>query len=206
MVVWIDHCKSPTGYFTGEPWLLEETANQFKREGDSVTITWRIWTAQCGDTETRSYDIWFQGQDTEEEVEIFSYSVHKKMPRPMTREMKTFPKNASIETEELEKFQTIRLKIWNFSTKNIGKYRVGNNIGKSKMALIDEVVDGVWSDYSEWSPCSKSCISHSDTTPGEMSRRRNCSQPINGGKECDGDDEEVQHCAHGPGQSHTIQR
>ena len=55
-------------------------------------------------------------------------------------------------------------------------------------------VDGGWSDYSRWSSCSAKCGA------GKMSRKRYCNNPVpfNGGKSCDGNDEETKDCQGDP--------
>ncbi|XP_065190216.1 A disintegrin and metalloproteinase with thrombospondin motifs adt-1-like isoform X2 [Sycon ciliatum] len=56
-------------------------------------------------------------------------------------------------------------------------------------------VDGVWSSWSSWSSCSATC-----GTGGQETRTRTCSNPAasNGGKECEGDDEQQQDCQQTP--------
>ncbi|XP_052105125.1 uncharacterized protein LOC127738077 isoform X2 [Mytilus californianus] len=51
-------------------------------------------------------------------------------------------------------------------------------------------VDGGWTEYGEWSPCTKSC------GPGERVRTRTCTSPTpaNGGKKCDGRSQETESC------------
>lgn len=55
-------------------------------------------------------------------------------------------------------------------------------------------VDGVWSDFSDWSECSSECCG------GTQSRSRSCSNPApaNGGAECEGNAEETQTCNDDP--------
>ena len=51
-------------------------------------------------------------------------------------------------------------------------------------------VDGGWSDYSEWTPCSASCGG------GSQERTRECDnpQPENGGQACTGTAKETRPC------------
>ena len=51
-------------------------------------------------------------------------------------------------------------------------------------------VDGEWSDFGDWSECSKACGG------GIMTRRRNCTNPppSNGGACCVGDNLESESC------------
>ena len=50
-------------------------------------------------------------------------------------------------------------------------------------------VDGGWSDWSEWTPCSESC-------GGIQERSRSCTspEPSFGGKPCEGEAEEAHEC------------
>ena len=51
-------------------------------------------------------------------------------------------------------------------------------------------VDGGWSDLGEWSVCSAECGG------GSQIRSKTCTNPspTNGGKECEGEDEELRTC------------
>ncbi|XP_078312843.1 uncharacterized protein LOC144619278 [Crassostrea virginica] len=51
-------------------------------------------------------------------------------------------------------------------------------------------VDGAWSDWSSWSPCSKSC------GEGHETKTRTCTNPApeHGGKDCPGDSKETRAC------------
>ncbi|XP_078312841.1 properdin-like [Crassostrea virginica] len=52
------------------------------------------------------------------------------------------------------------------------------------------MVDGAWSDWSSWSPCSNSC------GEGQETRTRTCTNPApeHGGKDCPGDSKETRAC------------
>ena len=56
---------------------------------------------------------------------------------------------------------------------------------------VDELaVDGGWSDFGEWSVCSAECGG------GSQIRSKTCTSPspANGGKECEGENEETKSC------------
>ena len=52
------------------------------------------------------------------------------------------------------------------------------------------IVDGGWSEWSEWTDCSVTCGS------GVMSRKRNCDNPapVAGGRLCEGPSKDVKSC------------
>ena len=61
----------------------------------------------------------------------------------------------------------------------------------SKFTIKDILtVDGGWSDLGEWSVCSAECGG------GSQIRSKTCTNPspANGGKECEGEDEETRRC------------
>ena len=51
-----------------------------------------------------------------------------------------------------------------------------------------KIVNGYWSKWSQWSPCTKSCAS------GMTTRDRTCTEPQNGGKPCPGNHMEITFC------------
>ena len=54
------------------------------------------------------------------------------------------------------------------------------------------LVDGSWTEWSDWETCSKEC----GEGGGAQTRYRYCSNPppLNGGRDCDGDNFDVQPC------------
>ena len=52
------------------------------------------------------------------------------------------------------------------------------------------LVDGSWSDWNNWGTCSQTCGN------GTTSRTRTCTKPtpVNGGRNCSGNDKEVRSC------------
>lgn len=52
-------------------------------------------------------------------------------------------------------------------------------------------VDGEWNGWSEWSPCSTTCGN------GTRERTRDCTEPLHGGKHCEGESKETELCSLG---------
>lgn len=71
-----------------------------------------------------------------------------------------------------------------------------NSIEKKKEDIAS--IDGRWSSWSSWTPCSSECIIRSDhsATIGISWSTRKCNtpSPLNGGKLCDGNDKMAKLC------------
>ena len=67
-------------------------------------------------------------------------------------------------------------------------------LGNLNVHVVVVPVDGGWSDYGDWSECSKSCGG------GERTRSRTCTNPspADGGAECTGESEEKEACGNDP--------
>lgn len=59
--------------------------------------------------------------------------------------------------------------------------------------MINCPVDGQWTEWGEWPPCSKSCIAEGTRT-GFKERKRECIPPRNGGDPCEGPNKEGSIC------------
>ena len=56
------------------------------------------------------------------------------------------------------------------------------------MFLNPNSVDGIYTEWSEWGACSKTC------GRGNMERNRTCVGPFHGGRDCEGPDSEPAYC------------
>ena len=60
------------------------------------------------------------------------------------------------------KYKHIVLKLYNILEDSFGEYVIRNVMGQSKPVRLLQTLDGSWSQWSDWSACSKSCLSQSD--------------------------------------------
>ena len=57
------HCSPPTGFFTGQPWLLKPAVER-QREGASATFTWHVWLDGCGNSSVDgNFKLHFNGEE-----------------------------------------------------------------------------------------------------------------------------------------------
>ena len=54
------------------------------------------------------------------------------------------------------------LKLYNIMADSFGEYVLRNVMGESKPVSLLQTLDGSWSEWTDWSACSKSCLSQSD--------------------------------------------
>jgi len=106
---------------------------------------------------------------------------------------------SSTECDNLKsKYKTITLTFDPITAVGLGKYKLRNARGVSEEAELVETVDGKAGLWSQWGPCSKTCIGE-DLAFGIKERTRTPSQPANGGKLFSAPTKETKSCASGTG-------
>jgi hypothetical protein len=186
-------CKAPQGFFSGQPWLLEDEA-QKKRLEDRTSIKWQIWFADCDGTGTKSYTI---KHESEGGQTTLLYQL-KDEDNTTTIDSFLFP-NMTVENETGEKLKTITLTLDILADEHFGTYFIENEKGVSNQSQIIKVVDGEWEDFGPFGDCSKACIENINDPLGIRRRERQCKPPQNGGRPCLGATFEEHECAHPPG-------
>ena len=198
-------CKSPSGFYTGEPWLMEETANQAKRIGSQVTITWQIWTHGCQGENSKDYNIFHTEVDAEQKS-IYRYKTIKRKQKVIEKiKDDHLPPQTTVINADMGKYFVVRLKIETVQDEHVGEFILRTKRGDSKVATIKKVVDGKWMPWGQWGECSIECMKKNDP-PGEKFRSRTCIEPQNGGTPCKGSKTDQVKCAHRVGDPDYIFR
>eukprot|EP00092_Neocalanus_flemingeri_P014899 GFUD01016091.1.p1 GENE.GFUD01016091.1~~GFUD01016091.1.p1 ORF type:complete len:1172 (-),score=192.98 GFUD01016091.1:160-3675(-) len=195
-------CKSPSGYFTGEPWLWEDTANNVQRVGDALTIVWQIWIHGCNGETSKNYHILHTKFNTLKQTNIYDYRVKKSNNKVRIKDRK-LPPHTGVELVDMQKYIIIRMKIDSVQDDHIGEYQLKTDRGSSETATIKKTVDGKFGPWGEWSECSKKCLRGNEKL-GEKIRQRTCNEPQNGGIPCQGSSSDQMKCAHGVGEPDGI--
>ena len=180
-----ERCQAPSGFFTGQPWLIPENTVQNKRLGDRTVITWQIWFANCNGSGTTSYNLSHVDQDNTTQM------LYEHFDNNTTRSEHS---SLQILDKSNEKFRTIQLIIESTEEEHYGSYFVENSKGRSQLGQLRKIMDGEWQEWSPFSPCSKTCMISLEQ-PGLMQRERTCKLPQNGGQPCRGKSTEKTTCA-----------
>ena len=151
-----DACQAPSGFFAGQPWLLDHAASQNRRLGVGVAITWQIWFAGCDGSGTKSYEIKHVNAANATTL-LYKFTVHN--DDTVTINDTNLPASVKVVDESGEKFKTIRLQISSLSDELFGSYIVVNDKGTSLPGRVNKIVDGQWLPWSDFGDCSKTCIS-----------------------------------------------
>ena len=192
-----DFCEAPDS-LSGIPTLVDRRT-MLKRTGSSVAISWTIFFGSCQDSAIQSYRLYKDG------VEVFNMTDISGSSQKSPENLKGFPEYARIRdhcstneedscSEGQNEIKVITLLFDYITEDGFGQYSIKNGKGSSEIATLEQIVDGAQSEWSDFSPCSKTCLPE-DGTWGSMTRRRNCTPPTNGGLPCDGEQEDVRQCA-----------
>jgi hypothetical protein len=192
-----DYCVVPDS-LDGTPALVDQS-KMLKRAGSSVAISWTIFSGSCQDSAIKSYQLYKDG------IEVFNMTDISGSSQKSPTNLKGFPEHARITdhcstneedscSEGQNEIKVITLLFDSITADGFGQYSIQNGKGNSGIATLEQIVDGAQSEWSDFSPCSKTCLPE-DGTWGSMTRRRSCTPPMNGGLPCDGEQEDVRQCA-----------
>ena len=160
------HCMS-SGFLEGKPTLVSEPQIN-ARINDKVTLGFNIWFSSCDRTDTRSYTIYKDGvkiwtvtdEQGEEMTRFKPKQMIKNVNTPLNMEIfdqcsQTMGSQSSRQelcNVELSKFKIVRLQFGQITEGAFGSYYVVNTVGRSAEVLIKEMVDGSYSEWTEWGP------------------------------------------------------
>ena len=151
-----DTCQAPSGFFAGQPWLLDQAASQNRRNGSNFEITWQIWFAGCDGSGTKSYEL--RHVDAATNTTSMLYKTTVRDDDTVTVDNASLPATIQILDETGEKFKTIRLKVDSIRDEHFGSYFVVNDKGTSMQGHVNKIIDGQWQPWGDWGNCSKPCI------------------------------------------------
>ena len=152
-----DFCEAPHS-LAGIPTLMDNRV-VLKRAGSYAAISWTIYFGSCDDTEIKSYSLYKDGREV--------YSMDDASGSSET--LDGFPQNTEIldhcSTNEEERcsagqsqMKVITLKFSSVTEDGFGQYSIHNGKGRSEKARLEQIVDGVQSEWSDFSPCTKTCL------------------------------------------------
>ena len=185
-------CNSPT-FLTGTPTLEGENIVS-QKIGGTLSVKWTIWFGDCDQEGVRSYTVLKDDQIIFVFVEAQNVPY---VPKPSYLDIVdscSNRKEGTLECDNIKsKYKTVTLTFTVFTTDHVGKYKMHNIKGVSKEVELVEMVDGKAGQWSDWTPCTKSCISE-DGSFGTKERRRTAVEPVNGGKPFTGGLVETANC------------
>lgn len=182
-----DHCKSP-GFLEGKPTLMSEPQIN-ARIDDPVVLVFKVWFSGCEGEGDRSYDIYKDGvkiwtvvdEQGGERTRDKPVDLIKNEDTPMNmmvidRCSQTKGSRQKCEHEK-SKYKTVTVRFNKLAEDNYGTYFVNNTVGGSEQVLIKKMVDGFYSEWSQWGKW--------DQVKKAKVRTRVCTPPVNGGAPCE---------------------
>ena len=184
-----NRCKAPPPFFSGVPWLLEDTSVQYKRLQDRTVFTWQIWDDGCGGNGTKSYNISHVTLDQADQMTQARVLYVHEVPQHTIEERtgQELVDGMEISDDPKGKYRTISLIIDSTEEQHFGSFFVENEKGRSEVGQLHQIVDGKWQAWGRWGSCSKPCWWDRKDPRGQRTRNRRCTPPENGGRACPGD-------------------
>ena len=130
--------------------------------GDKVVLDFKVWFSGCNGTGSRSYDIFKDGVKIWTVVDEQGEEGKNKKAKDLIKNENT-PLNMEIFDRcsqligsrewcniELSKYKTVKVVFGKMAEDAYGNYYVRNVLGRSEEVLIKKMVDGFYSQWSEW--------------------------------------------------------
>ena len=155
------HCNSP-GFLEGKPTLMSESEIK-GRIDDKVVLVFKIWFSGCEGERDRSYDIYKDGVKIWTVVDEQGEARTRNKPVDLIKNVNT-PLNMMIYDRcsvskgaqgqfcdnEKSSYKVVKVVFDKISEDAYGTYTVKNTLGGSEQVLIKKMVDGFYSEWSQW--------------------------------------------------------
>ena len=173
-----ERCQAPNEFYSGIPWLSNpENGIAQVNDKSSLLIEWQVWTEPFrtqGD-ESFAYHISINEQKIQDlSGDVLEGAIKYKLTEGI---ISTMVKTIRMNLELNESFESELGQ----SSLNI---TMTNKIGVSKPVILKIVKEPSFTQWSEWSSCSVSCIDQDETEMGFKTRERKCLEGINSNKTC----------------------
>jgi len=181
-----DNCRSP-GFLKGTP-ALKSQPDVNVRLADKVVMEFSIWFSGCDGKGERNYEIYKDGVLIWRVIDEQGEKGKAKKPHTHVKNVNT-PADMEVFDQcsqlvgrrqqcdvELSKYKNVQVVLKQTTADCFGSYYVNNTKGRSHEVHIREMIDGSYSEWSEWSAFDK--------VKGAKERTRVCTEPVNGGAPC----------------------
>jgi len=166
-----------------------------------VVLDFKVWFSGCNGTGSRSYDIFKDGVKIFAVVDEQGEKDKSDKPKDLIKNENT-PLNMDVYDKcsqligsreecniELSKYKNVKVVFAKTEADAFGSYYVVNDEGRSEEVLIKKMVDGSYTQWTEWGPW--------DTVKQAKERTRVCTPPVNGGASCESLGPAVEQCSQG---------
>ena len=133
------------------------------RIDDKVVLEFKVWFSGCDGEGDRSYDIYKDGvkiwtvvdEQGEEKTRDKNIQLIKNEATPMNmmvidRCSQTKGSRQNQCNHEKSKYKTVRVVFVKLADDNYGTYYANNTVGGSEQVLIKKMVDGFYTEWSQW--------------------------------------------------------
>ena len=161
------HCTSP-GFLEGKPSLKSVNGNSSLKSVNArlkgkVIMEFSIWFGGCDGKGDRSYDIYKDGVHIWTVIDEQGEKGKEWKPKQMTGNENTPPhmkildecsqfEGSRMECNiELSKYKNVKVVLEDITEDCFGSYYLNNTNGRSEEAHTQKVVDGFYSEWTEWS-------------------------------------------------------
>ena len=159
------NCRSP-GFLKGTP-ALKSSPDLNVRLADKVVMRFSIWFSGCDGKGERNYEIFKDGVLIWRVIDEQGEKGKKRKPHTHVKNVNT-PAHMEVFDQcsqlvgsrqqcdvELSKYKNVQVVLNQMTADSFGSYYVNNTKGRSEEVHIREMIDGWYSEWSEWSAFDK---------------------------------------------------